>query len=799
MKNNENYLKILNQHLVNITQWVTTHRLMTLFFCFVLAAGSILLSFSLHIDNSIEAYFNASDPSYAAYNTFMDEYGNDEFLYILYTSDKGVFSLEILDQTRGLVEDLEGIPYVKKVNAVTNVEFIEGDETGDVNIYDFMEEFPETQEQADILIDKLMDKPFYVDSYVSKDRKYAAILCEMEDRPLDDPNYRMKVGSALKTVLAKPEYAQFTFWPVGNPVLDSDFYFIFEKETKIRPFLTYGILILLLAFFFKQVKGVIGPIFVVIFSLLLVIGFVSLMDFPLTAMFGATPSLLIAIGVATSVHIINEYRTHVQLGYDNHSSIIHAVKIVGLPCMFTAVTTTVGFASLTVSPISATQDFGWYTVFGVMANLLFCFSLLFVVLSFFPNRTETALYLKPRQKKPHIRKKEPILDRFLERVAHLNKSYYPFILIGTGIISLFAICGLTKLEVNSSYLEEYGPGVKTYHDYKFVDRIMGGAENFEILLNSHTADGVKTLQFIRTLQKIQDFADSQDYLVSKTVSVVDIVKDINRALHNNDRSFYKLPDSDNAVSQYILLYEASGGEELEKLVSADIATARLTIYTKSSDSKTSRRLYEDLVAYIDAVTPESYTYQITGLSFLVLKAMQYIEATQISSISIAILIISLLMVVVFRSVKVGLISMLPNIFPIILTLGLMGWAGIWLDYVRTLVACIAIGLAVDDTIHFMARYQMEFHQKGNYTDALFSTMKGVGRAITITTVVLVIGFSMAMTSQLNDSFYFGLLSSVCIFIALLADYFICPSLILLFKPFGKERIIKTNIKQRESI
>jgi len=786
MAKNDNYLKLINRKLLKLTEWIIDHRIITLVFCLLLAAGSAILSSNLHIDNSMEAYFNADDPSFAAYNTFMDEYGNDEFLYILYTTQAGISDLNTLKKVRDLTEDLEDVPFVKRVHAVTNIEFIEGDESGDVIIYDLMEDFPENQDDADRLVEKLLDKPLYVNSYITQDKNYAAILCEMQDRPEDEPNYRMIVGAALKEVLAKAEYRDFTFWPVGNPVLDSEFYFIFKKESRFRPIITYLIFIVLLAWFFRQVKGVVGPISVVVFSVLLVIGFVGLMDFPVTAMFGATPSLLIAIGVATSVHIINEYRTHIQMGHDNRTSILSAVRLVGMPCLFTALTTTVGFASLLISPISATRDFGWYTIFGVMANLLFCFSILFVVLSVAGKRTESALYVNPQKKKISTQPERRLMDGILKKIAIINMQHYRVILIVVALISIAAVWGITRLEINSSYLEEYGPRVKTYHDYKFVDKIMGGAENFEILLDSKTPDGVKTLQFVQTLEKIQTFADSQDYLVSKTVSIIDIIKDINRSLHNNDKAYYKLPASNEAVSQYILLYEASGGEELEKMVSADIAAARLTIYAKSSDSKTSQRLYNDLVSNIESIIPKDYTYHITGMSFLVLKAMQYIEETQISSLTIALIVISLLMVVVFRSLKVGLISMLPNIFPIIITLGIMGWTGIWLDYVRTLISCIAIGLAVDDTIHFMARYQLEFNHLKNYEKALFATMRDVGRAITITTIVLVVGFSVSMTSQLNDSFYFGLLSSICIILALLADYFLCPALILMFKPFGKE-------------
>ncbi len=742
---------------------------------------------NLRIDNSLESYFNTDDPAYMDYTRFMEEYGNDEFLYILYTTDEGIDRLDSLKKTRTLAEDLEQVPFVKKVNAITNIEFIEGSENGDVVIYDLMEDFPSDQVKADRLIGKLLDKPLYVNAYIAKDKKYAAILCEMEDKPKNDPNYHMAIGAALKKILSKPLYQDFKFWPVGNPVLNSEFYFIFEKESRTRPFIAYAAMLVLLIWFFRHVKGVLGPLAVVAFSLLLVFGFVGLMDFPVTAMFSATPSLLIAIGVATSIHIIHEYQSHIESGHDNRSSILYAVKLVGLPCLFTSLTEITGFASLMISPISATRDFGWYTVVGVAANLFFCFTILLVVLSFAGRRTESSFSHARNKNRTHEKGHHRLLDRMLEKVTRINKKHYKAILVISGLISLAALWGLTRLEVNSSYLEEYGDRVTVYHDYKFVDTIMGGSENFEILLDSKSPDGVKTLKFIETLDKIQQFADSQDYLVSKTTSIVDIIKDINRSLHNNDKAFHTLPVSDGEVSQYVLLYETAGGEELEKLVSADIAAARLTIYVKSSDSRTSERLYKDLVSYIDSVIPPEYTCRITGISFLTLKSMQYIADTQISSILMALGVISLIMLVIFGSLKVGLISMLPNIFPIIVTLGFMGIAGIWLDYVRTLISCIAIGLAVDDTVHFISRYQIEFNRLGNYEKALSSTTKNVGGAVTMTSIVLVVGFGVSMTSVLNDSFYFGLLSTVCIIIAMIADYFITPSLILLLKPFGKER------------
>ncbi len=773
-----------NQKLVNFSKWVIDHRILVIVFCLILGGASIAVSLDLVIDNSIEAYFMNDDPSFIYYKNFMKEYGNDEFLYIVYTHKDGVFDLDVLKTTQKLVAGLKEVPFVEKVRGLTNVEFMEGNENDDLIIYDLMEDFPETQAKADLMKKKLMDKPVYTNSFISKDAKYAAILCEVEDKPEDDPNYHEKIGQGLKQVLGRPEYRDFQFWAVGEPVLNSEFYEIIEQSSTtlaaLSFVLTFGLLIVL----FRQVKGVVGPFFVVMFANLLVVGFIGVMDWPMTAMFQMTPSLLIAIGVATGVHLINEYQIHLRAGNDNRTSILKSVELVGIPCLFTSLTTAVGIGSLTVSPIRAIKEYGRFSMFGVMGIFLFSFTILLVVLALAGKRSERH-FEKQQTRETEARQPPAFMARMLAKIAEINKQHYRRILVIVAIVSAVCIYGITRLEINSSYLEEIGDSAKIFWDYRFVDENMGGSGNFELILNSGKPDGVTSLRYVKTLEKIQNFADSKDAFIRKTNSIVDIIKDINRSLNNNDKAFYTLPDSDKAVAQYVLLYELSGGEDLEKLVSGDMAEARLTILSRYSDSKTAEKFKNEFEAHIMAVLPEDYTYNITGASYLLVRSMGHIEKTQIESITLALVVISLMMIIVFRSLKVGLVSMIPNIFPILFTLGFMGLAGIWLDYVRTLIACIAIGLAVDDTIHFIFRYKLEFKRMGNYEKALDATMNDVGRAITITTIILIMGFGVSMVSSINDMHYFGVLACLCIFIALLSDYFICPSLILLTKPFGK--------------
>ncbi|MDY6933007.1 MAG: MMPL family transporter [Spirochaetota bacterium] len=780
MSKKAKYIELFNERFIIFSEWVIDHRLIVIIICLIMVIGSVVLSFNLRIDTSLKAYFQADDLSFVYYEKFQEEYGNDEFIYIIYRAKHGIFDLGELSKIKRLIEDIEKVPYVERVNAVTNIEFIEGNNVGDIKVYDLMEDFPSSQKEADLLKQKLLDKPLYVNAYVTSNADFAAILCEFEDKPEDDPAYHVKIGRELSSILSKPDYDDFEFWPVGSPIINYEFHRVMREERPATTMLSFAVIVILLFVLFRQVKAIIGPVLVIASALCIVLGFMGLNDFPITVLFGMVIPLLLAVGVADSVHIMSEYRNNLIAGYDNRTSILNSIRMLWFPCLFTSLTTAVGFFSITTSPIRAIRDYGWFIFVGVIAAFIMSFTILLVIISFFGERSEKKIQ-RITNTSSH-----GYLDRILMYIAHINKKNFVIVLIVSAIISIIAIYGITKLQVNSSWLELLGDNMKVVRDYKFIDKIMGGSDNFEILLHSNKKEGVKTYEFIQTLEKIQNFADSKKHLVKKTTSVVDIIKDVNRALHNNDKTFYKIPSSDDEVSQYILLYEISGGEELEKLVSADIATARLTIYVKATESTNAKSFYDDLVEFIESVKPSSYSYNVTGGSFLQLETMRYIGNTARNSFMIAFAIISVLMIFIFLSVKVGFISLIPNIFPILITLGFMGIAGIWLDYGRSFLASIAISISVDDTIHLISRYKMEFDRLGNYEKALDIAIKDVGHAITLTTIILVSGFIILSFSQIDNTKYFGMLTSMCIFLALLADFFVTPALILLIKPFGKE-------------
>lgn len=776
----ENYIEKISARFGKFAEWILDHRLIVSIVCILLIAGCFLSYTFLYFDFDQLRYCPDDSPVTEYYRNFLDEYGNDEFIYILYKTESGVFSLDSLSKTRDLVDELKEIPYIKKVNSVTNIEFMEGGREGDLKIYEFMEDFPETREQALRLKSKLMSRPAYLNTYISEDGEYAAIMCEVEDRPEDDKNYVRKIVAPLKELLAKPEYSDFKFHPAGNPIVLSTFHDLNDENMVIFSLLTVVLMSLLLTILFHQFKAVVSPFMVVFVTVIFVFAFMAINHNPITLLVSMIPSIVLGIGVATTVHVVSEYQIHLRAGHDNRRSIVEAVKLVGFPCFFTSATTAIGFGSLMTSSMSAIRDFGLALSVSAMIVFAVSFTILLIFLSFGGRRSEDKFKKEDKIKIHKFR------EWALMLISYANYKYYKIILLLTVAVTAFLIYGMTKIVVNASWLEQFGERIPMVHDFEFIDKTMGGTGNFEILLDSKEPEGVKTEKFMRTLEKIQTFANSQEYLVKKTLSVADILKDLNKSMHNNDTSFYRIPDGDNKIAQYLLLYELSGGGELEKLLSADVATARLTLYVKSADSIVYDRFYEKLVSFIESVKPDEYDYRITGQSYLSVTIFRHMTETMSKSLTMAIILISLMMIIVFRSFKVGLLSMLPNIFPVIFALGFIGHAGIWLSNITSTTGCIVIGLAVDDTIHFISRYRVEFTRLGNYKQALIASMKGVGHALAIATSVLMVGFGVFMFSRMDSFNEAGMLTAICLFVALIADFFVAPSLILFFRPFGKE-------------
>jgi len=495
------------------------------------------------------------------------------------------------------------------------------------------------------------------------------------------------------------------------------------------------------------------------------------------------PTLLIAVGVACSVHIIAEFRAyHAQLG-DRREAARRTLYLVGTPCLLTSLTTAAGFASMSIAPIKAVFHFAIYSAVGVVATFVFTVTLLFVFLSF-GRQTRGR---KATDEEMLRAKGGRLFQAVLAAIARFDIRFRKSIMAGFAMLFVASALGIARLEVDSNFLNEFSPEEPIRQSTEYVDDVMGGTISFVYLFDAGESDGIKNPALLREMERFQAEADTHADLVKKSYSVGDVLMDLNRSFHAGDLAYNVLPETRELTAQYLLLYEMSGGEEVEEYVSGDFSRASLELRLKAVESSKLAELSRKLEAFLAEHPTEESTLRFTGMGSLWLRLMDYITQSQIRGFLLAFTVIAALLCFVFRSVKTGLIAMVPNLSPVVLTLGVMGWIDLPLDYMRLLIASVAIGISVDDTIHHMTRFDLEFRRRGSYREALYASMVDVGRALVITSVVLVLGFLVFCFSRLDSMASFGTLLATTIFVALAADFLLMPALVMTLQPFGPER------------
>jgi len=800
LKQND-YIERLSGFFERLGGWSYDHRWIVLGVCLLLVVASFFLASKTRYDNSFEAYFDRDDPAYIAYLQYREDFGSDEVSYILYEAPGypyGPWNLEVMRKIARLTEALEEeVPFVQEVTSLVNLEFLEGVPDG-LEIYDLLEEFPESQDALLEAREKVLAKPLYVGGIASADGRYAAVILEMDRSSIDpleeikvDPDggdglanlYPQASNTKVEEILARPEYRGIEFHHTGDVPFNAVLNEISSSEGWFLAGICVAVIAALLFVFFRRPIGVFGPLTVVVLSILISVALMGALGWSLDLMFGMLPTLLIAVGVADSVHIISEFRAyHVSLG-DRRAAVCRTMYLVGTPCLLTSLTTAAGFFAMSIAPIKSVAHFAAYSAVGVLAAFLFTATLLIAFLSFGRSTVRRRAIERERfRAKGGRRFNEALraLSRFDIRHRRAIVACFALLFVASGF-------GIARLRVDSNFLNDMSEEVPVRNTTIFVDEVMGGTNSFVYLFDAGVADGIKEPAVLREIERLQQQADQQTHLVKKTYSVVDVLKDINQSFHGGDPAYHRLPDSRELAAQYLLLYEMSGGEEVEEYVSSDYSRASLELRCKWTDSSLLEKMEQDLGSYLEAEPLGASKVSYTGIGALWLQLMDYITQSQIRGFLLAFAAIAAMMCLLFRSLRIGLLSMLPNLAPVILGLGIMGWLDLPLDYQRLLMAPVAIGISVDFTIHLVTRYRHEQLERGNYESALGASMEDVGRALLITALVLVAGFLVFTFSIMDAQVSFGLLLATVLVVALAANFFLMPALILTFQPFGRAR------------
>jgi predicted RND superfamily exporter protein len=775
------------------------HRLKTLL-VLMLFAGSLIAQLpKITMETTIEGFLHENDPALVAYDNFRGQFGNTEMIIIAIRS-QDIFSLEFLQKLKKMhVELRDTVPYVADVNSLVNVRETRGE--GDLLIIEeLLERWPETPEELVAIKERALANPMYKNLLLSEKGDFTALVLTMQTyssqkENMDEVLAGFTAETGLKTRKEEQSYLtgaensalvqtvadivdayrapDFEIYIAGGPVVMEFLKKVMKNDMKtftVLALLTIGLFLFLM---FRRISAVILPLLVVALSLLSTLGLMAAWGTPIKMPTQILPSFLLAVGVGDSVHILAIFFQRLRKNKgDKAEAIQYAAGHSGLAVLMTTVTTAGGLLSFSTADIAPIADLGIYAAAGVILALLYTIVLLPTLLALTP--------LQSNQEKVSDRTSGRV-NNILSAVGNFATSYPKGILVVTTLIVIFSIIGISQIKFSHDVVRWYKEGSPIRIASETIDKEMRGTIALEVVLDTGKVNGLYDPDLLHRIDSSITFLEHLEtgqVFVGKAWSLTTILKEIHQALNENRPEYYAIPDDPKLIPQELLLFENSGSDDLEEVVDSQFSKARLTIKVPFQDALAYAGFIEEVQGHFEKHYPE-IKVDFTGMTAIVVQTMARVIHSMVESCLIVLVVITVFMVLVIGNLRIGMLSMIPNLFPIVLTLGLMGWSGIPLELFTMLVGSISLGLAVDDTIHFMHNFQRYFAQSRNVKQAVMETLHSTGQAMLITTCVLSAGFFVFMFASMNSLFNFGWLTGFTIIMALLSDYFIAPALMML--------------------
>jgi hydrophobe/amphiphile efflux-3 (HAE3) family protein len=777
----ENRLKKINEWFGELTPTIIKYRWWIIVIAVAIISVQIIGVTRMQFVNSNDSWLLENDPIKLAQDDFEEIFGNDEAVLVLLEAED-VFSHDALQVNRTLCKAFEKeVPLADDIFSLTDIDFTRASADG-IEVGQLVpEQIPQNTAELEEIRKQAMTKEYLVDRLFSRDSTATLIIIDLkpypkgEDAAKLDLEYQIKITHAAREIVNRPEYSDYRITLGGVPVMVEGEMRWAAAEMESVMGLTLLIMIVVLALSFRSIVAVIAPIATAAFSMIFVMGFFGWFGIEVQELILIIPLLLaLVLSVGYNVHILSFFQQKRNSGATRAKAIQHALGQAAWPILFTVITTAIGLLSFMVVPIVSIRFAGMSSA----GLLLFCYPLVVLLtpalLSF---GKEKAKEVK-REKLFHIENSLEMVGRFTENNKILIVSIFAVITIG------FA-AAIPFLEVDTDYTRTMGTEVPYIADGMHIADSIGSLYSYELLFNFGSPDSAKNPENLKNIQRLGDEL-KQFETFKRYNAVTDIVKDLNRIMHEGKDEYYRIPEDKALTSQLLFLYEMSGGTETEDWIDYDYQRARMQVELGDFTSKDVEAQLDYISEHENELTPNGEII-ISGLAATFAKVVNYMVTGQIWSIGIALIVISVVMMLVFGNVKLGLIGMIPNITPVILSLGTMSFLETPLHMMTMMVAPMVIGIAVDDTIHFISHFRREFQATGSYVEANRLTFRSVGKAVLLTSLVICLGFAAFLPSQLLAYHHVGLYTIIAILGALLADYFVTPVLIMWTRPFGKEK------------
>ena len=707
------------------------------------------------------------------YNEFLKVFGEEGNLIVLGIKDPKLFTVEKLNAWNKLSESFKSAPEVETVVSIKDLQkLVKDTDKEQFKLEPFIKDSIQSIAQIETLQDELFNKyPFYDNFLFNKESKTVRTAIYLKKDIVNTPARKDFVLNNLEEKIKEFEGLNDMQVRVsGMPYIRTLNAQNIVDEINLFVLAALLVTSVIFFFFFRSFRATIISLVVVCIGVMWTLGILGMLKYEITVLTALIPPLIIVIGIPNCIFLINKYQHEVKSHGNKVKSLQRVITKVGNATLMTNVTTASGFATFILTESTLLKEFGVVASLSILAIFVLCLLIIPIIYTFLP-------YPKDRHLQ-HLNKRW--IGGFVNWMEHMVREKRITIYITSLVLLVVCIIGIYQIRISGSLIEDMPKKAQFFKDIRFFEEEFNGIMPLEIMVDTKRKKGVMKLSTLKRMDKIEEFIVETPEL-SKPISVVDLVKYSKQAYYNGNPKYYQLPTSQE--NSFILSYAKNSSSDVDLLSNFVDSTgqyARITTFMKDIGTDRMERIQENLQEKIANTFPEDrYNVTMTGKALVFQKGTKYLVKNLAISLSLAILLISLFMAYMFRSFRMIMVSLIPNLLPLVVTAGLMGYLGVPIKPSTILVFSIAFGISVDDTIHFLAKYRQEL-QANNWKikKSVYGALRETGVSMFYTSIVLFFGFSVFIISSFGGTVALGALVSVTLLFAMLSNLLLLPSLLL---------------------
>lgn len=713
-----------------------------------------------------------TDSVFVKYNAFKKQFGEDGAMVVLGIQSDKILTKDTYNNWAQLSNELAELNGIKGVLSVGKFFELEKDT---VNQRFTVKALPGGKIQSDAAMDSLKSKlnelPFYDGLLINKKTNATLMAVSFDPKVLNTAARNPTLKAIEEKALAFAKAENIDVHISGLPYIRTATSKLVSNEFILFLGLSIVISAIILVVFFRSIAAVAIPILIVIMGVIWSIGSLVLFGYEITILTGLIPPLIVIIGIPNAILLLNKYRTEIAKHGDKKLAWDETIEKISETTLIANVTAAIGFGVLCFTGSELLIQFGGVAALNVMFTWLMSLCLIPAVFS----------YLPAPKVKNQATEKQSFIAKLLNNVDNWVQNKRKAIYIATAVISIIALVGALQIKINGYVVDDLPKSSTILRDLKFFEKNFEGILPLEISIDAGRKNGMMSLSTLNKVEKMEKMISAYPEF-SKSISLNAGLKYATQVFYNGDTSFYRLPT--DFEKNFILIYAANSGKGngnmLTNFLDKEKQTARVSFQMADIGSARLDKLLEELKPRIDSIlSPKRFDVTLTGSSIIFSKGTNYMLEHLIESISIAIILISLIRLVQFRSLKIMFISLLPNVIPLLITAGLMGYFGLALKPSTILIFTIAFGLASDQTIYFLTRYQQELLSTNHNISTIIShTIKETGVSMIHIALVLFFGFGIFTASTFGGTVILGFLLSITLLVALIFNLTLLPALML---------------------